>query len=344
VHFCAGRGADPLRLDLPLLAEWLTAGFDQGLAASSINTMRSSIVGVWEVLHGERKLAKHPVLSALVAAARIRRPTTPRYDSVWDIGLVVRYWLAHPPAADDDLHLVRLRALTLLLAATFQRSSDIARIVDDSWAAVDYVDDDTPRRAASFRVRGPKEHRLRVGALSDPHWLPLLPADHELFAACAARAVFTYRARVAALRCPLSGEATFLSEKRRRTGPTMHFFPLGAKRVSSVAKSFIHDELGVDRAFTGNSFRHAASSGALRAGVTVEDILAKGRWRSYSTFKLWYERAASLARNPAAAAGPADPPLPVFVPLRRDASRPPGRAPGAPARGRGRGHGRPGGV
>ena len=279
---------------------------------------------------------------AVTAAARLRRPPTARYDDIWDIGLVVQYWLAHPPHPDDDFALVRVRALTLLLAASFQRSSDVARIVDDTWRLAAYDDDGTARQAACFRVRGPKDHRNRVGALTEPHWLPLLPPEHPLYAACAVRAILAYRERASLRRCLLSGESTFLSEKRKTTGGVMHYFPLTAKRLSSLAKTFLHTAIGVDERFSGGSFRHSAASGALRGGVAVDDILAKGRWKSFSTYRDWYQRAAALARNPAAAA-PAAPPLPAFVPLRRDPPHPRPVVP-PPARRRGRPPAARGGV
>jgi len=338
--FCSDGGADPVCLDIPALARWLTSLFDQNLAAATLNGYRSAVIGVWELVHSRSGLASSPLLAAIIAAAKIQRPPTPRYDTIWDIGLVVAYWLAHPPSPSDPPLRLRERALTLFLAATFQRPSDASRVVESAWS----VHPDPP--AVGFRVRGPKDHRNRVGALTPPHFLPLLPADHALYDACAGRALQAYRDRVAPLRCPLSGEFTFLSEKRGSTQEVKHFFPLGAKRVASVAKAFLVSALGLT-AFGGASFRHAGATGALRGGVAVSDIMAKGRWRSYSTYAKWYERAASLGpllaaqRAAAEGGGPAaGNPLPAFVPLpRRDPHPvPPGRGNG---RGRGRG-GRPG--
>jgi len=99
----------------------------------------------------------------------------------------------------------------------------------------------------------------------------------------------------------------------------------------------------VDARFTGGSFRHAAASGALRGGVAVDDILSKGRWKSYSTYRDWYQRAAALARDPSAATS-AVPPLPAFVPLRRDPPHPRPAVPPPPARRPGRPRAAHGGV
>ena len=107
------------------LAAFLNELSEEGLAGGTVHNARSSLCGGYELLLGERELARHPWLASVAKTADNRKPKKPRYDETWDAGKVVGYWARTPT---PTLALKRDRAVSLGFLALFARPSDLARI------------------------------------------------------------------------------------------------------------------------------------------------------------------------------------------------------------------------
>ena len=301
LDFCQRIGFNPVcgpdlkSKTLRHIADFLTEEIDRGMSGGTVHNTRASICGVYELLLGERKLAKHPWLAAVAKAAKIARPAQPRYEDIWDASTVVQYWASHPA---PSLELKRARAVSLGLLALFARPSDLARIsrLEAHWQAL-------PDRFR-FRIRGPKEAK-NAATLSpwiELRFMPAADLDDDVMGccSCAGRAWAAYFSalQLEPLQClPLEAERfprgrfLALSPQAFAGYPGLWHTPLSAERISKIMKD-VMTKAGVDTSvFKGGSGRHAGSSAAAAKGDHLLDVMKTARWSSFQTFKKFYLRA-----------------------------------------------------
>ena len=282
---------------ITLIAEFLAYQQSLGKSGSTINGYRSALCGVFGVLLGVTHLAKHPLLSGVVNAARNERPVQPRYDDIWDAGLIPRYWSR---TRADTLESKRAKAISLSMLAIFARPSDMARI-----SALPQHFELTPQ-GYKFRIRGAKEGKCaaRLTPVLYLHYWTEQQHDNNLgFSCCPAEAwqdYFTALELANPVRLPLNAmvypQGQFLALTKQNfvsdDGSVRGRFhkPIGSQRISKVMK-FVMEAAGVDTAvFTGGSARAAGSSAAFDRRCDIEYILSRGRWSSFETFRKFYLR------------------------------------------------------
>ena len=303
LHYCARIGFNPVcgpdlrDTLLRHLAAFLNdLSEERGLAGGTVHNARSSLCGGYELLLGERKLARHPWLASVAKTADNRKPKKPRYDETWDAGMVVGYWARTPT---PTLALKRDRAISLGFLALFARPSDLERIsrLPAHWQVT--------RAGFRFRIRGPKEAKSQV-ALSKWIELPFLPTDaldDDTLGccSCAARAWQSYFDALESegvSHLPLEVDESFPVGRFLALRPTpvpglqgTFHVPLGSQRISNLMKA-VMSLAGVDtRVFTGGSGRSAGSSAAAARGDDMLRVLETGRWSSFRNFKKYYLRA-----------------------------------------------------
>ena len=304
VHFCSRVGFDPvcgpdLRDSLLRhLARFLTELKDSGLAGGTVHNYRASLSGGYELLLGEKELSSHPWLAAVVKAAKISVPSSPRYEDMWDASLVVRHWATTPATT---LTLKRARAVSLGFLALFARPSDLERI---SRLPQHFAQSEASFR---FRFRGTKESKsaARLSPWIELPFLPLDALDDDTLGccSCAGRAWASYfdtlqssgvrHLPLTAQRYPYGRFLTVPFTKFTEPSGHVGLFhtPLSAERLSTIMKAVMTDA-GVDTSvYKGGSGRHAGSSAAAAAGCDLLRVMATARWSSFDTFRKFYLRA-----------------------------------------------------
>jgi hypothetical protein len=74
-------------------------------------------------------------------------------------------------------------------------------------------------------------------------------------------------------------------------GNDQSHFPIGKQRIASISKE-VMGESGINTdIYKSHSIRGATATKQIDLGEDVEDVMFRGRWRSWSTFKKFYERA-----------------------------------------------------
>ena len=74
--------------------------------------------------------------------------------------------------------------------------------------------------------------------------------------------------------------------------------PIGAQRIASISKDMMEDA-GIDtKVCKAHAIRGAAATAQIDHGESVDDVMYRGRWRSQSVFRAFYERAQRRVQMP----------------------------------------------
>ena len=126
--WCDSRQIDPLCPTLANITSFLAWAFDEGFEYRTINTYRSALSGVLPPIEGFA-VDQHPLVVRLLKGILNMRPAMPRYQSSWDVSLVLDYFRAQPE--NNDLPLKPLsRKLAMLLALTAPKRSSELQLLD----------------------------------------------------------------------------------------------------------------------------------------------------------------------------------------------------------------------
>jgi len=281
-----------------MIAEFLAELQKEGKSGSTVNSARSSLMGVYEILLSRSHLAKHPLIAGVVKSAKLAVPLQPRYEEIWDAALIPRYWARTPALTIADK---RKKAISLSILALFARPSDLERISS--------IPAHFQRSAEGFkfRIRGAKEGKSPsklTPFLRLLYWSDERLDDHLGLSCCPAAAWADYIDTVNAsspTRLPdnaqryphglflaltpqpfVQGDGTLLAGR--------YHTPLSSQRISKIMKE-VMAAAGVDTSiFKGGSGRHAGSTAAFDDGDEMESILARGRWSAFETFRKFYLR------------------------------------------------------
>ena len=90
--WCGQRNVDPTRCVLKWVLDFLAELFDSGLEFNTIAGYRAAISAYHEHCEGF-KVGEHPRVSNLMLGIFNKRPPKPRYNFIWDIDIVLRYFL-----------------------------------------------------------------------------------------------------------------------------------------------------------------------------------------------------------------------------------------------------------
>ncbi|XP_045028562.1 uncharacterized protein LOC123471393 [Daphnia magna] len=197
-----------------------------------------------------------------------RRPPSAKYNSTWDVDVVLSYLRTQENAS---LSLVALAAklATLLALATLFRASDLA--------AIDKRSIKFSTNRVSFSLTRPRKaqksgalHSFSLERLGDE---PLDPVE----------CLKCYISRTEGFRKDSNSELLFISSVGQHN-------PVKSQTISNWIKNVLKDS-GIDMGvFSGHSTRGAAASKAVAVGASLDSVLSAGHWASSSTFKKFYHR------------------------------------------------------
>jgi len=262
----------PTALQLALYLAKRSAG---GNAGSTINNKRTAVVTLINTiadLAGQPRpsaLSNNLAVSSVVVSARRAKPMTPTIFNrrPWSTDAFLSA-LAVQFGDNDTLSIEKLRnkAIALVSLATLLRSGSVARIHPASII----IGSDT----IEFRVSGGK----RANLTGRPETLSRRYVLHATgTAVCPVAALRTYLDRVP----PDHGEQLGIFCSAHRGTPT----PLSSQRISAIRAQMLR-HCGVQD--TGHSFRRAAATALVAAGVPVETVARIGEWRSIHTMERYY--------------------------------------------------------
>ena len=105
---------------------FLTKLFEVGYSYSAINTARSALSAIQ--ISENKTIGSHPIISRFLKGVYEKRTPKPKYNTIWDVSLVLKYLLSIQNNTRLSLGLLSKKLVMLLLLATAQRLQTISLI------------------------------------------------------------------------------------------------------------------------------------------------------------------------------------------------------------------------
>lgn len=263
--FCESQDKDPFSDSVPAVISFLTHKFNEGLSYSSLNSIRSAI----SLILGPQ-LATDERMTRFFRGIYRLRPKKPKYEDVWNPDTVLNYLSNLFPNESLSVELLTKKLVTLLALVTAHRVQTLSLICLDN---ININDD-------NINIRIPA--RIKTSGPNRSHPNLILPFFKENINICPATTLVSYLAVTKDLR---QNCKTLLLTTRK---------PLHAASSATIGR-WIKQTLcdsGVDVSkFSAHSTRHASTSKASEAGVSIEIIRRTAGWtNNSSTFARFYKR------------------------------------------------------
>lgn len=254
VKFCNNNKLDYLDTPVPLVLKFLTRHFDQGASYGTLNTYRSAL----SLILGERLRNNVHVSRFFKGIFRIR-PVLPKYNSSWDPNLVLTYLGGLYPNESLSLYTLTRKLVTLLALSTGQRVQtlsliDVRNITFNETGASITID-------SIIKTTAPNRKNPKL----------VIPYFTTKQSICPAKTLHTYINMMNAFRSLPNTEKLILTSKKPNHNAS-------AQSISRWIKGVLSDS-GVDvTVYSAHSTRHAATSAARRAGVSLDLIKRTAGW------------------------------------------------------------------
>ena len=263
-NFCEQKGLNPYDAEDRAILEFLAERFNAGAAYGTLNTARSAIS-----LISLRDLANSNVINRFFKGAFRLRPTAPRYNSTWDVNIVLSKLERAYPYSAVDLKCLTEKLVMLLALGTSFRVQSIALIRLDSCTF------DT--KGAEIRIQDVIK-TSRPGACQPFACLPFFKDRPGI---CIAGILHYYIDYTRDIRGNVNN--LILTYKKPYKAAC-------SQTISRWLKNVLRD-CGIDRRFTGHSTRHASTSKAFKGGLSISAIKNAAGWSSESqVFAKYYNK------------------------------------------------------
>lgn len=266
--FTGKRGVDPLSPPVGIVLDLLQELYDSGLGYSCINTARSAL-STFLILENNVTIGAHPLVQRFIRGVFQARPALPRYTSMWDTSIVLRYLQTLHPLTDLSLKNLTYKLIMMCALVTGQRCQTIHLMslknmhMDEDKSYLFYIDQLVKQSAP-----GREQPVLTI---------PRFTLDEKL---CVASTLEEYLSRTQDLR---DGEnQLFISVVRPYKKVSKETISRWIKEVMTLS--------GVDTTmFTPHSTR-AASTSKVFNKVPLQTIMKSASWRSDCVFNKFYNK------------------------------------------------------
>ena len=266
--WCSEKQIDPTTCDVSIVLDYLAHLFDQGYRYNYIAAHRSAISAYHEPIKGIL-VGKHTRVSSLLTGIFNERPPLPRYSFVWDVEIALKFIKTLPidDSISDKLLTYKLVTLLSLLAAS--RVSEITNLDID------------------FLLKQPDVYVFTFSQVSKT-WKPGQKAPTMEFkvydrdvSLCVCRTIDLYLKRT---------ESRRGDYKQLLISIVRPYHPVKSCTVSR----WLVDMLGLSgidtKTFKAHSTRAASTSKASSSGISLTEIVKRGKWKSDSTFRKFYHK------------------------------------------------------
>lgn len=245
---------------------FLTIQFNNGCTYGGLNSHRSAL----SALMGNN-IGSDACVKRFLKGAYKLRPARPKYASTWDPQLVLNHISTWFPNTELSLEKITKKLTILLAICTAHRVQTLSLIKLEN---------------ISFSDNGVKiniSDIIKTSAPGRDQPLLILPFFRENPSICPATVLTDYISMTRNIR-PNSSGKLLLTHKKPHKAATTQSISRWVKQVLS--------ESGIDvSAFSAHSTRHAATSAASLAGVSIDTIRKTAGWSSSSnSFARFYNR------------------------------------------------------
>lgn len=250
----------------PEVLSFLTNLYNQGAAYGTLNSHRSALSLLLNCDFGNNKL-----ISRFFKGVYKLRPSVPKYIGTWDPQIVLNHIAQWKPHSDISIEKLSKKVTILLALCTAHRAQTLSLIkinnIKISHNDVKIIIADVIKTSGAGRTQP----------------LLILPFFQENPDICPATAIKDYLSRTEKLRGDNINNLLLTFRPPHK--------PASSQTISRWVKQVLA-ESGVDVAtFNAHSTRHAATSAAKNAGVSLDVIRNTAGWTSTSsTFARFYDR------------------------------------------------------
>lgn len=267
--WCHERKLDPFPTSITTVVEFLAYQFQQGFQYSTINTYRSALSATIAPIEGQQ-VGQHPLVCKLLQGMFNLRPPMPRYQSTWDVGIVVQHLKGLSPTEEQTLQVLSKKLVTLLALANASRASDIH--------ALDLQYHKFSEEGVLFHI--PSLTKTRRSGPPKTVFIAKFEDDSSI---CPVRTLQVYIEKTKHLRKSgkNGGLPLFISVRKPHEAVSSATISRWVKQV--LTESGIPTDI-----FKAHSVRAASSTAAKTKGVAVTDIMQTAGWSRSSTFEKFY--------------------------------------------------------
>lgn len=263
-NFCTSHHINPFEKSVSNSVSCLSFYFNKGNSYQSLNALRSAL----SLIMGP-EIGSNPMIKRFLKGVYKTKPPRPRYRFTWDPAIVLKYIDALGPNAQLSLELLSKKLLTLLALTTAHRVQTFSLI------------------NTTNVLSSQNEIQILIPDLiktSNPdNYQPVLrlPFYEKNVNICVATTLLYYIKRTEQIR---SNNTLFLSYKKP-------FKKVSCQSLSRWIKETLLKS-GIDtQMFKAHSTRHASTSAANKAGVSLDEIRKTAGWSESSlTFAKFYNR------------------------------------------------------
>lgn len=266
--FCDFYKFDPYEPNVRNVTDFLRLLLEDGASYSTINIARCALSAVLYTGSNET-IGSHPMLSLVVKGCGNLNPPQPKYDSTWDVSLILN--LFHKWARNSELSLLRLsqKLTVLLLLCTAQRGQTIWYLNLSGMKFTDY--------GVRFHMKNQLKHNKPGEPLSSIK-VVAYKRDARL---CPVKCLKEYLYRTRKLR---RGKNQLLIKSVRPHEK------IARNTVSSWTKK-VFKAAGIDtKRYGAHSTRSASTSAAIAEGINLNTLLQQASWKSSATFAKHYNK------------------------------------------------------
>ena len=127
-QFCRLKGLNQMNASVENGIDFLATLFTDGLGYSAINIARSALSSVL-ILPDNKTFGSHPLVARfLIKGVFELKPSLPRYNSIWDVSLVLQHLRTLGPPHQLDIKSLTRKTTMLLCLLTGQRCQTFTKL------------------------------------------------------------------------------------------------------------------------------------------------------------------------------------------------------------------------
>lgn len=246
------------------MVEFLRRRFDAGSTYSQLNNFRSAISSTVAPFAGQ-PVGQNRLVVQIMRSFMNARPPKARYQDCWDVDKALSYLETLPDYDTLSPALLRQKTAFLLAVHTIARGDDLFKLRHSS-VSFDNAD------RVTLILSNPKNRRGEEVITLHP-W----PQRPKL---CVVQALRNYLQLTKQV--PRPHDRIFVTEDLSTE--------LGKERLAKDILA-VMAAAGIDtQRFKAHSVRMAVATKAIQLGMPVDEVMRKGRWRSWQVLRDFYER------------------------------------------------------
>jgi integrase len=247
--------------------EFLLELYNTGIGYSSINSARSALSLYLSPIEGH-SVGTHPIVTRFVKGIGRLKPSFPRYDEIWNVDMLLKYFMDIPTNNNLSLQVLTFKLVALLAITTAQRVQTLNAISVNNISFDNNI----------MYIKITKMLKTTKPGVKQPVYK--FPAHHN-YKLCVQNTIVTYLERTLEFR---NHDDLFLSLQRPHN-------PVSNSTLSRWLKEGLK-LVGIDvEKYKAHSYRSASTSKAFTKGVNIDDIFNQAGWSHNSKcFVKFYNR------------------------------------------------------